>query len=205
MDSLKEKISEFLSRSPNTKAAAIAKSFGVQRREVNSILYRFSREFESIGTDPPLWRLKTNSVEPVLEPQILHPRSPQEIARKSGLEERIIRSQKIIDDSIIQKFGVSFTMRGQSIEVHLVQRSISEPYVTYEKESDTSLVVLVNSTMLPEDISDVSVFQHVLHCVADALSFKLFEDRQGHVDRNDLFNIKSRYLVELISVVSHAK
>ncbi len=85
MDSLKEKIIEFLRRSPNTKAAAIAKSLGVQRREVNSILYRFSREFESIGTDPPLWRLKTNSVEPVLEPQILRPRSPQEIARKSGL------------------------------------------------------------------------------------------------------------------------
>ena len=202
MDPLKQKIIDFLKHSPNTKAAAIAKSLGVQRREVNSILYRFGREFVSIGTGPPLWRLKavTEPTKPV--PKVVQPRTPQEIARQSGLEERIVRSQKIIDESIVRKFGASFSVHGQSIEVHLVQRSISEPYVTYEKESDSALVVLINSTTLPEDISESSIYQHVLHCVADALSFRAIEDRHGSVDRNDLFTLKSRYLIELISVVS---
>ena len=69
MDAMVEKIKEFLDKNPNSKARAICKEIGAEKKAVNSCLYaNLGSHFLKEGLTPPLWRnigdfSKTEAVE----------------------------------------------------------------------------------------------------------------------------------------------
>ena len=69
MDAIVEKIKEFLDKNPNSKARAICKEIGAEKKTVNSCLYaNLGSHFLKEGLTPPLWRnigdfSKTEAVE----------------------------------------------------------------------------------------------------------------------------------------------
>ena len=57
MDAIVEKIKEFLDKNPNSKARAICKEIGAEKKAVNSCLYtNLGSHFLKEGLTPPLWR-----------------------------------------------------------------------------------------------------------------------------------------------------
>ena len=57
MDAIVEKIKEFLDKNPNSKARAICKEIGAEKKTVNSCLYaNLGSHFLKEGLTPPLWR-----------------------------------------------------------------------------------------------------------------------------------------------------
>ena len=57
MDAMVEKIKEFLDKNPNSKARAICKEIGAEKKAVNSCLYaNLGSHFLKEGLTPPLWR-----------------------------------------------------------------------------------------------------------------------------------------------------
>ena len=56
MDAIVEKIKEFLDKNPNSKARAICKEIGAEKKAVNSCLYsNLGSYFLKEGLTPPLW------------------------------------------------------------------------------------------------------------------------------------------------------
>lgn len=205
MDDLLQGIVAFLETHPSSKAMEVARALKVTRKEVNSLLYRGSRKtFISVGTDPPLWSLISvvETIDSV--PDVSHrPRSPNQIAKDAGIEDRrsrvieVFESQALLGGPMTMKYGA------MSIDIILVERSLSDPYVTFELEGFNQMSVVVNTTMIPERqrASIDGVVQHITHCVADSLSLRAMQDSSGVLGREDIFSIKSSILAELTSTL----
>lgn len=62
MDELVGKITEFLKKNPNSKARAICKEVGAEKKVVNSCLYaNLGSHFLKEGSTPPIWRNVSDS------------------------------------------------------------------------------------------------------------------------------------------------
>jgi Adenosine deaminase z-alpha domain len=205
VEDLLQSIVGYLEKHPSCKAMDVARALKVTRKEVNSLLYRGSRTtFTSVGTDPPLWSLRSGQETRETRPDAAaRGRTPIQIAKDAGIEDRrgrvieVFENQALLGGQLTMKYGAV------SIDVILVERSLSDPYVTFELEGFNQMSVVVNTTMIPERqrTSIDGIIQHITHCVADSLSLRAMQDSSGVLDREDIFSIKSSVLAELTSTM----
>lgn len=205
MDDLLRRIVEYLEKHPSSKAMDVARALKVTRKEVNSLLYRgIRRTFTSVGSDPPLWSLLSATSTNEAARDLSKPgRSPSQIAKDAGIEDRRTRVGELFENQALLGGQLTMNYGAMSIDVILVERSINDPYVTYELEGINQMSVVVNTTMIPERqrTSIDGIVQHITHCVADSLSLRVMQESSGVLGREDIFSIKSAILAELTSTL----
>ncbi len=200
-DELSNRVSAYLKVKGGTKASAIAKALGVTRKEVNQLLYHDSgATFESVGSDPPLWYLSgATPTSSSISRRNLVPRRVSDVIEQSGIESKRIAQSVFVDREVLDRMKVTLRYANLEIEIDLVERGLSDPYVTYEMESPEKMNLIVNVNSVAKSTLDSaqSLFQHLLHCAADAISLRTMEESQSLLEREDVFSIKSRVLLDL--------
>ncbi len=200
---LRDEVFDFLRAKGGTKASAIAKAIRANRKDVNQILYREKgTSFELIGTDPPVWYLMGKAPSGIsVSANSIAPQSVKDVLHNSGIDGRRVEHAAFINEEISRRMGVSLRYAHMEIDVDLVERGLSDPYVTFEMESPTKMTLIVNCNLLPATTHDneQGMYQHIIHCAADAIALRLLEESQTHLEREDIFAIKSRVLFDLLT------
>lgn len=201
---LEESITAFLRIKPMTKASEIARKIGVTRKEVNSFLYKNNgSKYISKGTDPPLWSIMgtQSTVQQVNNVKTVKQKNTKDIIRSSGIEKKRNAEKVFISDQLLENLSVEFSYEGVEISVEILERGLSDPYVTFELESSKELNIIINANSIAETSinSPDALYLHILHCVADAVSLKKIQDAADVLERDEIFNIKSQVFFALSS------
>ena len=199
-ESLLNQIVNVLRAKPDSKASSIAKALGVKRGEVNSVLYKNPRLFDSVGTDPPVWRVTSEDKKPLSTPiRTSSPKRVRDVMKVTGIEEQRIFQESAITKAIELDEVLSLEYGDLEIEIDLMERGVGDCYVTYEMESAQKMNLIVNLNSLSDTAlnNPYNLFQHILHCAADAIILKAAAQAAGSMDRDDVFALKSSILFEM--------
>jgi hypothetical protein len=199
-NSLLEDLVKYVSQNPDLPASKIAKSMGVTRHEINSILYKnVNKKFLRIdhGDAAPTWKV-LNQVSPVINPI----KESMTVVRESRVE----NSMEKLLDKIALKFEKLDLIQAKAgsikFEVLLISEGINSAYTRYEVMEKEELLIIINSDSYFSNNSDgpleKNISAHIYHCIADCLTE--FTIRRTRVIEEEFIVIKQKFVRDLLSL-----
>ena len=194
-------LKNFVTQNPGKTASMIAKSLGVTRKEINSLLYKGNKStFTRIdhGEKAPTWQIynpniKLNSHESFSK---LPPMS------ESPGKAAITKVLESIDSSFANKNSLKSSLGDVQFEVILLAEGANSDYCRFEILEVDDLIVIINEdhnlNRAVNDRSRIEIALHLFHCISDCLT--QYKMKRTYVQEDEFIPIKTEYFRMFLSL-----